>query len=85
LDPTDPTANVIKCDGVVEHIDCHSDAGHEPLVDPRWLAALARHSAECQEVMMGDSPWDDYENARGYAAQVLEDGRYQCICSEGSC
>ena len=82
LDPTDPNENVLRCGDVVEHIDCHSDAGHDPLVDPRWLEALARHSAECQEATMGDSPWDDDENARGYAAQVLEDSRYECICPE---
>jgi hypothetical protein len=84
LDPTDPNANVIKCGGVVEHIDCHSVAGHEPLVDPRWPAALGRHSSECQEAAMDGSPWDDDENARGYAAQLLHQGCYECICSEGS-
>ena len=30
---------------------------------------------------MADSHWDDDENARGYAAQLLEHGRYECLFS----
>jgi hypothetical protein len=68
-----------------EHYVCHNDVGHEhDLWLAPMLAKLSRHSAECVDAAMGGSPWDDEESARGWAAQSLEDGHYEWICSEGS-
>ena len=75
---------ICELSGKPEHIECCDGNGH---AIEAWLAPLrkrleASHAEWCIEVAMSGSPWDDDKRARDFAAQLLEDGQYQCVCGE---